>query len=195
MGRGAGRRRVRETDAIGVRETDAAGAALFAGPREATGRWGCCTVRRRHIRRVWQANRVSGERDLTTLLASLSPELVVADGAPRPFVFATTERVPEALEPVAVVREAEGVTVVVDRSTADRHQLDHDFVAAMITLRVHSALDAVGLTAAVAGHLARAGISCNVVAGYHHDHLFVPLDRGHEAVELLRGLRGTATAP
>jgi hypothetical protein len=61
-------------------------------------------------------------------------------------------------------------------------------VAGWITLRVTSALDAVGLTAAVAGELAQAGLSCNVIAGYHHDHLFVPYDRAPSAVAVLEAL-------
>ena len=59
---------------------------------------------------------------------------------------------------------------------------------ARITLTVHSALEGVGLTAAVAGALAQAGIACNVVAGYHHDHLFVPWDRREEALAILQRL-------
>jgi hypothetical protein len=66
--------------------------------------------------------------------------------------------------------------------------LQFEFEAAMITLQVHSALDAVGLTAAVSSALADAGIACNVVAGYHHDHLFVPYERGEEAVAILTAL-------
>ncbi len=61
----------------------------------------------------------------------------------------------------------------------------YDFVAAMITLKVRSRLDTVGLTAVVSSLLANAGISCNVVAGYFHDHLFVPVERAGEALELL----------
>ena len=65
----------------------------------------------------------------------------------------------------------------------------HDgYIAAMITLSVHSSLDAVGLTAAFAGRPATGGISCNVVAGYFHDHLFVPIDTADLAVNLLRDL-------
>ena len=83
---------------------------------------------------------------------------------------------------------AEGVTLVLEEAEAQRHGLAYDDVAAMVTLRVHSSLAAVGLTAAVATVLAGLGISCNVVAGYLHDHLFVPVDRGQEAVEVLSGL-------
>ncbi len=132
---------------------------------------------------------MSGQRELAALLAGLSPEIrLSADGTPARFVFATTDHLPATLHPIATVRESEGITAVVEQSVADGHGLDHDFVAAMITLRVRSALDAVGLTAAVATRLADAGISCNVVAGYHHDHLFVPVERADEAVGLLRGL-------
>ena len=69
--------------------------------------------------------------------------------------------------------------------------LTYDYVAAWITLQVHSALDAVGLTSAVSRVLAEAGLSCNVIAGYHHDHLLVSAERGHEAVALLRDLSRT----
>ena len=71
------------------------------------------------------------------------------------------------------MREAEGYTVVLNRQVADSLALDYNFVASWITLTVHSALDAVGLTAAFSNALAQNGISCNVVAGYYHDHIFV----------------------
>jgi hypothetical protein len=95
---------------------------------------------------------------------------------------------PADVDPVVVVREREGVTLVLGRADADRLGLSYEYVAAMVSLRVRSGLAAVGLTAAVATCLAEAGLSCNVVAGYHHDHLFVPHERGVECVELLRTL-------
>ncbi|MFF0630835.1 ACT domain-containing protein [Streptomyces sp. NPDC004296] len=70
--------------------------------------------------------------------------------------------------------EEEGLTLVLDRQDADQAGLTYDYVASWITLRVHSSLEAVGLTAVFAEALAQAGLSCNVVAGFHHDHLFVP---------------------
>lgn len=101
---------------------------------------------------------------------------------------------PDGLDPIATVREDEGRTLVVRQEEADAAGLASDYVAAWITLRVHSALDSVGLTAAVAGELAAAGLSCNVVAGFHHDHLFVPHDRATEALGVLHRLaeRGAA---
>ena len=74
------------------------------------------------------------------------------------------------------------------RERADALGVSYDYLAAWITLRVHSALDAVGLTAAVSTALAGAGISCNVIAGYHHDHLLVPVDRAADALAALSGL-------
>ena len=68
----------------------------------------------------------------------------------------------------------------------------YDFVAAWITLQVHSALGAVGLTAAVSRVLTEAGISANVVAGFTHDHLFVPHDRADDAVRTLVALTATS---
>jgi uncharacterized protein len=88
----------------------------------------------------------------------------------------------------AMVREDEGMTLVVRREVADRAGLAYDFVGAWITLTVHSSLEAVGLTAAFATALTRAGISCNVVAGFHHDHLLVPVADRDRAVRVLRDL-------
>jgi hypothetical protein len=131
---------------------------------------------------------MSGERNLDTLLSAMEPDL-----QPGNYVFTTTTRVPETANPVALVREAEGVTLVLDQDQADRLGLSYEYIAAMITLRVHSSLDAVGLTAAVAKELAGGGISCNVVAGYFHDHLFVPIDKADLAVKLLRDLAKSQT--
>jgi uncharacterized protein len=131
---------------------------------------------------------MSGERDLAALLATMEPEL-----QPGRYVFTTTTRVPKTANPVALIREAEGVALVLDQDQADSLELPYTYIAAMITLRVHSSLDAVGLTADVARQLATGGISCNVVAGYFHDHLFVPIDQADLAVNLLRDLTRAST--
>ena len=89
----------------------------------------------------------------------------------------------------ATVREDEGLAAVVLRERADALGLPYSFVAAWITLRVDSALEAVGLTALFSRALADAGISCNVLAGLHHDHLLVPAERADEAIEVLRTLQ------
>ena len=124
--------------------------------------------------------------DLKLLLAGLEPTL-----NPGVFVFAVmplgTDTGP--LEPIATVREVEGLTVVVPEATAQRHGLAPLFRAAWLTLRVPSDLTAVGLTAAFARVLAEVGISCNVIAGAHHDHLFVPVERAADALAALRGLQ------
>jgi hypothetical protein len=127
---------------------------------------------------------MQGERDLGRLLASLEP--VQRQGT---FVFAVIDgALPSAVAPEATVREDEGLTVVLRREQADRLGIAYDYVAAWITLRVRSALAAVGLTAAVSTALAAAGLSCNVIAGYHHDHLLVPHDRAPEAIAVLSDL-------
>ncbi|WP_416971714.1 ACT domain-containing protein [Streptomyces sp. 4F14] len=127
---------------------------------------------------------MTGERDLRKLLSGMSPEL-----RPGRYVFTTTDAgVPAGVTPVVTVAETEGLTLVVPREEADAAGLPYDYVAGWITLRVHSALDAVGLTAAVSRALAAAGLSCNVVAGFHHDHLFVPHEQAGRAVEILEEL-------
>jgi uncharacterized protein len=126
---------------------------------------------------------MAGIQDLETLLRSMEPELV--DGH---FAFVSAPAPIPDLPADAMVREPEGISYVVDRHEADARGLEYDFVAAWITLRVHSALDAVGLTAAVSSALAEAGISCNVIAGRFHDHLLVPVDAAQLALDTLRRL-------
>ena len=132
---------------------------------------------------------MAGETSLPTLLRSMSP--VLNNGA---YVFchvADTHAL-NGLEPLGSFREREGLTVILAHADAQRLGLAIDYVAAWITLEVHSALSAVGLTAAVASALAAAGISCNVIAGYYHDHLFVAQDDGPRAVDVLQRLASTA---
>ena len=95
----------------------------------------------------------------------------------------------KGLEPLASMQEDEGITVVVREEVALQQGLPILFCAAWITLTVQSDLQAVGLTAAVSQTLAVAGISCNILAGVHHDHLFVPVDEGPRALGILRELQ------
>jgi hypothetical protein len=125
---------------------------------------------------------VTAERDLSRLLATMEPVR-----RPGEWVFVSLPT-GQVVRSSATVVEDEGVTHVLARADADEYGFAYDFVAAWITLEVHSALDAVGLTAAVAGALAGAGISCNVLAGAHHDHLLVPVERADEAIDVLRAL-------
>jgi len=123
--------------------------------------------------------------DLPTLLAHLRPELHPGRFA---FVRVPPGVSPEATQIVASIREPEGLSVILPEHTALALGLPIAFTAAWITLMVHSDLAAVGLTAAVSQALAHAGIGCNVVAGVHHDHLFVPAGQAPQAMEVLRAL-------
>jgi len=133
---------------------------------------------------------MTGERDLGRLLRGLDPLLHA-----EPYWFVSVE--PGAvgglgLEPLGLFREAEGVTLIVARAAAERAGLTAGEDWAWITLQVHSALAAVGMMAAVAGALAAAEISCNPVAGFYHDHLFVPWAARERAVAALRQLSAGA---
>ena len=132
---------------------------------------------------------MAGETSLTTLLRSMSPQLNAGE-----YVFCTLVdgQFPEGLEIVGSFREQEGLTLILERSQAERTGFDFDYVAAWITLNVHSALEAVGLTAAFASALGKAGISCNVIAGYYHDHLFVGQADAERAMQVLRDLAANA---
>lgn len=124
--------------------------------------------------------------DLDTLLAELAPCLEEGEYA---FVsVAGPEAVPADLEPLATVREAEGLSLVVLTEAAARVGLRGVGPYRLISLRVRSSLDAVGLTAATTRALALQGISANVIAGYHHDYILVPARRGRDALATLRSL-------
>lgn len=97
--------------------------------------------------------------------------------------------VPAELTVAATIAEDEGTTTVLSVTDAARLGVRPEFVAAWLTVEVRSALDAVGLTAAVATALAGENIPCNVLAGYHHDHLLVPIDQAERAVAVLSALR------
>ncbi len=98
-------------------------------------------------------------------------------------------QVPAGATVLATIAEDEGTTTVLSLTDAERLGARPEFVAAWLTLEVRSALDAVGLTAAVATALAAEKIPCNVLAGYHHDHLLVPVDQAERSIAVLNALR------
>ncbi len=133
----------------------------------------------------------TGERELSRLLALMDP--VRVEGT---FVYCTPEEaeIPPGFRPTALFREAEGLTLVVRREEAEQFGWPCEFPCACLTLQVNSDLAAVGFLAAAAGALAGAGISCNAMSAWHHDHLFVPLDRAEEALAVLRALQARSAA-
>ena len=129
---------------------------------------------------------MAGETDLRTILKSLT--VVTRPGR---FTFvAVSDAVSLGDGIEAVIREDEATTAVVTTEFARANGWPVEFEATWLTLDVHSALEAVGLTAAVAAVLAEAGIPCNVIAGYYHDHLLVPADRAAAAVIAIESLSG-----
>jgi hypothetical protein len=127
--------------------------------------------------------------DLAVLLRSMEP--VLHDGVYAYCVVPHGANI-AGLSPVATVSEAEGLTLVLPEEQAVNAGVSVLFRAAWITLTVHSDLHAVGLTAAFAGVLGRAGISCNVVAGAYHDHIFVPAEQAQQALAALQSLQHEA---
>ncbi|MDE2481224.1 MAG: ACT domain-containing protein [bacterium] len=125
------------------------------------------------------------ERDLASLLVSMKPAL-----DPREWVFCRVERGFDAadLDPLLCFRESEGMTLIIERDAAERHGLAYAFPCRHITLRVHSDLQSVGFLAALCGELAKHTLPVNAVSAFYHDHLFVPVDRGEEALHVLEEL-------
>ena len=128
---------------------------------------------------------MTGKINLKALLANAKPEM--QEGT---FVFCTladSEQIPATVKPILTFREQEGMTIVIRRE-AERVRLAYQFASRLITLRVHSSLDAVGFLAAITARLAKADISVNAVSAFYHDHLFVPHQRAAEALRLLQNL-------
>ena len=126
---------------------------------------------------------MSGETDLDKMLATLDVER-----RPGRFAFVSGDHPGLRAAAVAMIEEAEGMTLVVPVDAARAAGIDIEFEAAWLTLTVFSALEAVGLTAAFSAALGAVEIPCNVLAGYHHDHLLVPVDRADDAIAALRAL-------
>jgi uncharacterized protein len=124
-----------------------------------------------------------GEQDLLKLCAALEPIM-----APAVYVYCSFAdfNLPEGISALCTIHEREGLTAIVERADARRLHLAYTYDARLITLSVHSSLSAIGFIKVISGKLADAGIPCNVIAGYYHDHILVPVDRADEAMARLR---------
>ncbi|MBE4949288.1 ACT domain-containing protein [Chryseobacterium culicis] len=130
---------------------------------------------------------MSGEKDLSILLQNMEPVLNAGE-----YVFCTVEKlneVPDIENILFFFREAEAVTIVLEKSMADSWSLEYSYISSWITLNIHSSLEAVGLTAAFANVLKKENISCNVVAAYFHDHIFIAKKDAEKAMEALYTLK------
>ena len=133
---------------------------------------------------------MTGETNLIALLASMTPCLL-----PGVFVFSTMPvgtALPAWLQPVMIFREAEGVTLIIERPEAITANFPYVFPSRMITLQIHSSLEAVGFLAAITPRLGAAGMGVNPVSAYFHDHLFVPENRADDAIKILQEIANEA---
>ncbi len=126
---------------------------------------------------------MTGEKNLAVLLKTMRPTHNEGD-----YVFCTTTNKINIDEVIMLFQENEGTTIILKKEIADTLLLPYSFIAAWITLTAHSALAAVGLTAAFSTALAKKNISCNVVAGFYHDHIFVGKEDAEKAMKVLESL-------
>lgn len=125
---------------------------------------------------------MSGEKNLEILLKTMKPKINLGE-----FVFCEVENLEKINlnEIVMTFREEESITIIAPKEIADKLNLKYSFIASWITLTIHSSLDAVGLTAAFSKALSENGISCNVVAAFYHDHIFVDKKDTEKTMEIL----------
>jgi len=129
---------------------------------------------------------MSGELNLVTLLKNMKPVLNYGE-----YVFCTlsnTEKI-DLNKVLGSFKEKEGTTLIIIKEYADLMGFSYTSIMSWISLEVHSSLEAVGLTAAFSKVLADANISCNVVAGYYHDHIFVLKQDAQRAIDLLKSIQ------
>ncbi len=128
---------------------------------------------------------MAGEKNLAVLLKTMQPERHEGD-----YVFCVVSDLSlfNINDIVCFFKEKEGITVIIKQELAHQLSLSYSFVAAWITLTVHSALEAVGLTAAFSKALAENNISCNVVAAFYHDHIFVDKNDAEKAMAVLKSV-------
>ena len=127
---------------------------------------------------------MTGIVNLERLLSSMNPSLEAGE-----FVFCNLSGALSQyceLNPIASFVEKEGLTLVLPREIAEKENIKFEGLYRQITLNVHSSLEAVGLTAAVATKLASRGISANVIAAYYHDHIFVQALNAEAALTALQ---------
>lgn len=125
----------------------------------------------------------TGEKALDVLIHSMQPELHETV-----YAFATVDDSfdTSTVEPIMQFREQEGLTLILARDSASEAGLQSEFPCRMITLNIHSSLDAVGFLARITTRLASLNMGVNPVSGFYHDHLFVPADRADDALAALR---------
>ncbi len=128
---------------------------------------------------------MSGEKNIAKLIGEMTPILQKGE-----YIFSTVKDVStiDRNDTICEFKEAEGTTIVITKTKADKLGLSYDYVASWITLSVHSSLEAVGLTAIFSAALAKKGISCNVIAGYYHDHVFTHKNDANKALSVLKQL-------
>ena len=129
-----------------------------------------------------KGNKMTGESNLERLLKTMKPKLNIGD-----FVFCSVKDLKSIdLEDIVLIfKEEEAITIILKKEIADTLKLDYSFISSWITLTVHSSLEAVGLTAAFSTVLSDNGISCNVVAAFYHDHIFVDKRDAEKALGVL----------
>ena len=128
---------------------------------------------------------MKGETNISVLIKGMNPKLNNGE-----YVFSTlsdSNKVDRA-DTIFEFKEREGLSIVIEKQKADRLGLEYDLVFSWITLTMHSSLDAVGFTALFSTELAKHNISCNVIAGYYHDHIFVNKKDTRKAMQVLTNL-------
>lgn len=129
---------------------------------------------------------MTGVKNLKRILKSINPSLDERDFV---FISITKNNMKNLkFKPLLMFEEKEGVTLIVTKEEAVANKLSYENFWSLITLTVHSDLNAVGFLAIITQELAKNNISVNVVSAFYHDHLFVIKEKSREAYNLIKNL-------
>lgn len=128
---------------------------------------------------------MKAKADIRSLLKNLSPRVNAGEYV---FCSISTNYKLKNIEVVASILESDSRTIVIRKEDAEEVKLHYDTSMSWITLDVVSSLEAIGLTSTISKKIADHKISCNIIAGYYHDHIFVPYSDHAKAIQLLKSL-------
>jgi uncharacterized protein len=125
---------------------------------------------------------MSGQKNLAEVIKSLKAS---CDNIEYGFAAVQNNKISIDDQVFCTVKENEGFTIIADKKYFETNGIKYDCPFAKLTIETHTSLDLIGLTAVLSKKLADNNIPANIIAGYYHDHIFVPYELRQKAIDLI----------